>query len=386
MNNFKSKNIIILGPAHPLRPGGITTFNERLCRALIEQGHHCEIWSFSLQYPNFLFPGTSQFTDAPAPQGLTIRSVINSINPLNWLRVGWQLKQQKADLIIVRYWIPFMGPCLGTILRLARLNRRSRIVCIADNVIPHEKRPGDRIFTRYFTGAPHAFVVMSNEVMHDLRRFTQKPAVQLPHPLYDNFGEKVPQQEARIFLKQHKGIALEANTRLLVFFGLIRPYKGLDLLLEAMALLPEDIQVKLLVAGEFYEDPQPYRELIKRHQLEQKVWLYGKFIAEDEVKYFIGAADGVIQPYKTATQSGVTPVAYHFEKPMIVTRVGGLAQMVPHGEAGLVCEPSAKAIADAITEFFSQPTDRFTKGLLAQKKLLSWECFIRGVLQVAGWV
>jgi len=379
-------NIIILGPAHPLRPGGITTFNERLCQALLGQGHHCEIWSFSLQYPNFLFPGTSQFTDAPAPKGLTIRSVINAINPLNWLRTGWQLKQQKPDLIIVRYWIPFMGPCLGTILRLARLNRQSRIVCIADNVIPHEKRPGDRIFTRFFTGGPHAFVVMSNEVMQDLRQFTQKPALLLPHPLYDNFGEKVPQPEARLFLTHHKGIALEANARLLVFFGLIRPYKGLDLLLKAMAMLPENINVKLLVAGEFYEDSQPYRGLITRYHLEDKVWLHGKFIAEEEVKHFIGAADCIIQPYKTATQSGVTPVAYHFEKPMIVTRVGGLPQMVPHGVAGLVCEPSAKAIAAAITEFFNQPTDRFTKGLLAQKKLLSWESFTRGLLQVAGGV
>lgn len=379
-------NIIILGPAHPLRPGGITTFNERLCRALLKQGHHCEIWSFSLQYPNFLFPGTSQFTDAPAPKGLTIRSVINAINPLNWLRTGWQLKRKKPDLIIVRYWIPFMGPCLGTILRLAKLNHQSRIICIADNVIPHEKRPGDRIFTRFFTGAPHAFVVMSNEVMQDLRQFTQKQAVQLPHPLYDNFGEQVPQAAARLFLTQNKGIALEADTRLLIFFGLIRPYKGLDLLLEAMALLPENTGVKLLVAGEFYEDPQPYRELISRYQLEDKVWLHGKFIAEEEVKYFIGAADCIIQPYKSATQSGVTPVAYHFEKPMIVTRVGGLPQMVPHGVAGLVCEPSSSGIAAAITEFFSLPTDRFTEGLLAQKKLLSWESFTRGLLQVAGGV
>jgi glycosyltransferase involved in cell wall biosynthesis len=353
---------------------------------LLEQGHQCEIWSFRLQYPNFLFPGTSQFTHAPAPKGISIRSVINSINPLNWLRTGWQLRQRKPDLIIVRYWIPFMGPCLGTILRLAKLNSHSRIVCIADNVIPHEKRPGDRLFTSYFTGAPHAFVVMSKEVMQDLRQFTQKQAVLLPHPLYDNFGEKVLQPEARLFLSKTKGIGLAPDARLLVFFGLIRPYKGLDLLLEAMALLPQHAGVKLLVAGEFYEDPQPYRDLITRYQLEQQVWLHGQFIAEDEVKYFIGAADCIIQPYKTATQSGVTPVAYHFEKPMIVTRVGGLPQMVPHGEAGLVCEPSAPAIAAAITEFFSQPTNRFTKGLLAQKKLLSWESFTEGMLQVAGGV
>lgn len=360
----------------------MTTFNERLCRALTYAGHDCSIWSFSLQYPSFLFPGSSQFTDAPAPAGITIRTLVNSINPFNWIKVGRMLNREKPDLIVVRFWLPFMGACLGTILRLAKRNGHSRVVCIADNVIPHEKRPGDKPLTTYFIKPVDAFVVMSKKVLDDLRQFTQKPARLMPHPLYDNFGTKLPKSEARKSLKDLFGIDIDGETPLLVFFGLIRHYKGLDLLLDALTLT-KNTQVKLLVAGEFYEDPKPYLEQIEKNGLTGRVLLRNAFIEEPDVKYFICAGDCVIQPYRSATQSGVTPVAYHFEVPMIVTNAGGLPQMVPDGVAGLVCTANSASIAAAIDRFFQTESGYFTPGLLAEKEKLSWPSFISGLLEMA---
>jgi glycosyltransferase involved in cell wall biosynthesis len=373
--------IIILGPAHPLRPGGITTFNERLCRAFNEAGHDCSIWSFSLQYPSFLFPGSSQFTDAPPPKAITIRTLINSINPMNWWKVGRMLQKERPDLVVVRFWIPFMGPCLGTILRIAKKNRHTKVVCIADNIIPHESRPGDNAFTLYFIKPVDGFVVMSQQVMNDLRTFTQKKAMLIPHPLYDNFGEKTTITEARDYLRQKKGLSLPEAAPLLVFFGLIRQYKGLDLLLEAMHSV-ENKSVHLLIAGEFYEDKQPYLDLIVKYQLSERVHLYDQFVSNEEVKYFICSGDCIIQPYRHATQSGVTPLAYHFEIPMIVTNVGGLPQMVPE-HAGLHCNPDAPSIATTIDRFFVLGSGHFAEGIKSEKQKLSWTVFTDSLLGLA---
>ncbi|MES2646367.1 MAG: glycosyltransferase [Bacteroidota bacterium] len=374
-----SKNIIIIGPAHPIRPGGITTFNERLCNAFLEEGHSCSIWSFCLQYPSFLFPGSSQFTNGPAPQNIPIHSVINSINPLNWIRVGSQLKKLKPDLVVVRYWIPFMGPCLGTILRIIKQNKHTQVVCLADNVIPHEHRPGDKQFTRYFVKPVDRFTVMSKQVLQDLKTFTNKRVQLLPHPLYDNFGKGETSLEARNILQKQFNISIGENDKLLVFFGLVRHYKGLDLLIEAISKT-KDKTIKLLIAGEFYDAEKPYLEQVKALALEDRIIIYNNFINGEDVKHFICAADCVIQPYKSATQSGVTPVAYHFEVPMIVTNVGGLPEMVPHQKAGIVCEPNANDIAAAIDEYFIKGKAFFMEGLLEEKKKLSWERMVAALV------
>ena len=363
--------VIIIGPAHPLRPGGITTFNERLCKAFLEGGHDCIIWSFTLQYPSFLFPGSSQFTDGPAPVGLTIIPAINSINPLNWISVGNKIKKIRPDIVVVRYWLPFMGPCLGTILRIIKKNKHTRIECLADNVIPHEHRPGDKLFTRYFVNPVDRFTVMSRQVQQDLKTFTSKPVQLLPHPLYDNFGAMETMPGARAFLRNQFNLAVNDDDKLLVFFGLVRQYKGLSLLIDALAKT-KDKTIKVLVAGEFYDNEKLYREQLNKLALQSRVILYNHFIEADDVKHFICAADCIVQPYLSATQSGVTPVAYHFEKPMIVTNVGGLPEMVPHEKAGLVTEPDALSIAKTIDEFFNKGKDYFMPGLLAEKKKLSW--------------
>jgi glycosyltransferase involved in cell wall biosynthesis len=379
IENVSLENIIIIGPAHPIRPGGITTFNERLCKAFSDEGHHCSIWSFSLQYPTFLFPGSSQFTDGPAPQNISIHTAINSINPLNWIRVGRQIKKLKPDLVVVRYWIPFMGPCLGTILRIIKQNKHTQVVCLADNVIPHEHRPGDALFTRYFVKPVDRFTVMSKQVLQDLKTFTNKPVQLLPHPLYDNFGMGETTPVARDILQKKFKLSINTEDKLLVFFGLVRQYKGLDLLIEALSET-RDTTIKLLVAGEFYDAERPYLEQVKTLGLQNRIILYNRFIEGADVKHFICAAECIIQPYKSATQSGVTPVAYNFQVPMIVTNVGGLPEMVPHQKAGIVCEPNANDIAKAIDEYFIKGKSSFMTGLLDEKKKLSWERMVAALI------
>ncbi len=375
-----SRHVVIIGPAHPLR-GGLSSFNERLAREFITQQYRTEIYTFSLQYPGFLFPGTTQYSSEPAPADITIHEKINSVNPLNWLMVGNELRKKKPDIIIVRYWLPFMGPCLGSILRLVRRNRHTKIICIADNIIPHEKRFGDTAFTKYFIRPVDAFITMSEKVLADLKSITSKPSRQIVHPLYDNFGEAVNKEIAC----EHLGITGE--NKLVLFFGFIRKYKGLDLLLEAVSILKNkgffaENNVRLLIAGEFYEDPQPYLDSIKNFGIEEYIILKNEFIPDSEVKYYLSAADCVIQPYKNATQSGVTPLAYHFEKPMLVTNVGGLPALVPP-TVGLVCEPNAEAIAAQIEEFFRLKPDDFITHIKEEKKKYSWQNLIDAIVSLA---
>ncbi len=375
--------IVILGPAHPLR-GGIAVFNERLAKQFQNEGHEVAIYSFSLQYPDFLFPGTTQYSSEPAPDYLNINTKINSINPFNWITVGNEIKNLKADLVIVRYWLPLMGPALGTILRRIKKNKHTKIICIADNIIPHEKRIGDHAFTNYFIKPVDAFITMSEKVLTDLRSFTKtKPAQLEPHPLYDVFGEAVAKAEARSHLH------INQNEFIFLFFGFIRKYKGLDLLLEAISKLKQskfqipNSKFQLLIAGEFYEDRKIYDELIEQLGIKDDLILKTEFIADSEVKYYFCAADAVVQPYRHATQSGVTPLAYHFEIPMIVTNVGGLPAFVPHGKAGLVCEPSAASIADAMQQMLQTGTVQFIPQLREEKNKYSWSKMTEAILKLA---
>jgi len=373
-----NKRVIIIGPAHPLR-GGLASFNERLARQFQQNGYEVSIYTFSLQYPKVLFPGKTQYSSEPAPAGLDINVCINSINPFNWWQVGNKLRQLQPDLIVVRYWLPFMAPALGTILKRVRKNKFTKVVCIADNIIPHEKHAGADQLTRYFIRSIHAFITMSRKVMDDLRKFTNKPAEVAVHPLYDNFGEQLSKTTAR------EKIGLPPTEKIILFFGFIRHYKGLDILLKAMAEpVMRTSGIKLLVAGEFYEDRKQYDELIAVLGVQDQLILRTDFIADSEVKYYLSAADFVIQPYRDATQSGVTPLAYHFEKPMLVTNVGGLADMVPHNKAGIVTQPEPAAIAAGILELYAKGEPFFLAGLQEEKKKYSWQLLTDKILQLAS--
>jgi len=370
------KKIILLGTTWPFRSGGISTFNERLTKALIDNGDEVINYTFSLQYPSFLFPGKTQFSDQPAPEGLDIRIKVNSVNPFNWLSVGREIKKIEPDLLLIRYWIPFMAPCLGTIARIAGKNAHTRVIAIADNIIPHEKHIGDNLLTRYFTKSCHGFVTMSRSVLNDLKRFRPNaPMVYTPHPLYDIFGKIVSREKAL------KRLSLSADFRYLLFFGFIRDYKGLDWLLEAFG--DEKLRafpVKLIVAGEFYTSSDKYLKIINEKKLNDHVILRTDFIADQDVANYFGAADMVVQPYKSATQSGVTQIAFHYNKPMLVTNVGGLGEIIPHGKVGYVVKPGPEAITDAIFDFYSNnQRDFFTSNVIAEKEKFSWGAMVETI-------
>lgn len=372
------RKVVIIGPAHPLR-GGLASFDERLTRQFQNDGFEATLFTFSLQYPGFLFPGTTQYSSEPAPKDININVCINSVNPFNWLIVGNKLRKLKPDIIVIRYWLPFMGPCLGTILRIARLNKFTRLVCIADNVIPHEKRPGDTIFTKYCFKTIDGFVTMSEKVLKDLKIFTDKPSQQIVHPLYDNFGAALDKASAR------KHLGLNESDNIILFFGFIRKYKGLDWLLEAMSILKaKGSKIKLLVAGEFYEDRKTYDDLIEQLGIADNLILRTDFIQDSEVRFYLSAADFVIQPYKNATQSGVTPLAYHFEKPMLVTNVGGLPDLVPNGKVGIVVEPNPQAIADGIERLYELGEEQFFPHLRLEKAKYSWQVLTNTIVQLAS--
>lgn len=371
--------IVILGPAYPYR-GGIALFDDRLTAELASMGHEVEEWTFTLQYPGFLFPGKTQFSDDPAPEGINTVRKMNSINPFNWIKVGRELKKKKPDLIVVAFWLPFMAPCQGTIARIARHNSHTRITGLIHNMIPHEHRPGDRLFARYFAKSVDGYVAMSDAVLSDIEQFDQnRPRVFCRHPLYDNFGKAATREESLQFL------GLDPQYRYMLFFGLIRDYKGLDLLLKAYAdkrLRQEN--VRLIVAGEFYSGSEKYFEMEKELGLEGLIIWKSDFVPNSEVRYCFGAADLIVQPYKSATQSGVAQIAYHFEKPMLVTGVGGLAEIVPDGVAGYVVEPDATQIADRLVDFFKEDKkDQFTEGLRQEKKKYSWTNMARSVIKAS---
>lgn len=369
--------IVLLSPAHPLR-GGIAASSERLGQALQSAGHAVVMYSFSLQYPGFLFPGSTQFTDDPPPADLLIKTRLNSINPFNWLLTGREVAAERPDLVLTRFWLPFMGPCLGTVLRVARWisTKKFKSTALVDNIIPHEKRPGDRLFARYFTGACDDFVVMSRAVASEIGQFTAKPVRYTPHPIYDTYGEALSPAEAR------RRLHVPPEAPLVLFFGFIRAYKGLDLLLQALSQTPD---VHAMVAGECYEEWQAYQAIIDKNQLSGRVHLFTDFIPAESVRLYFSAADLVVQPYRSATQSGISQIAYHFEKPMVVTRVGGLPEIVTDGVSGYVVEPSAGAIAAAIADFFhNKRAAALQAGVREEKKRFSWENLVAAVLGERG--
>ncbi len=375
MENTRSLKIFIIGPAFPLR-GGPAQFNENLCLELNKEGHDAQIISYKLQYPNFLFPGSSQFEKSGyAPQDIKIHTILNTINPFNWLMVARFIRKQKPDFILFRYWLPFFGPCLGTIGKLVKSH--TKVLALTDNIIPHEKRIGDHVFTKYFVKNCDGFIAMSKVVLNDLSIFTQNlNKAYSPHPMYQNYGDLISIDLAR------KKLNLNPHDKIILFFGLIRHYKGLDLLLEALAE-PEikNQGVKLLIAGEFYDDKNFYLQLIKKLNLQDCVIVHDKFIPNDEVRDYFCAANLVAQTYRNATNSGVTMVGYFYEKPMLVTNVGGLSEIVPNEVCGYVVENNCALISEKVVDFFANNRENeFVKNVKIEKKKYEWIEFINSLL------
>ncbi len=373
--------IIIVGTAYPYR-GGLAAFNERLADQFQKEGHEVEMFTFTLQYPSFLFPGKTQFTNDPAPSNLKIKRCINSCNPINWLSVGKKIRKKNADVVIFAYWMSFMAPCFGTIARQVKKNKKSRCIGLIHNMIPHETNILDKIFPGYFVNAMDGFTTLSQAVIADINKFDHKnkPKSWAPHPIYDHYGELIDKAEAR------KLLGFDTQGRYVLFFGFIRDYKGLDLLIDAFGdLRIQDMGIKLVVAGEFYGDPAPYLDRIRTLDISNEVVLCTDYIPDNEVNRYFRACDIVAQPYKSATQSGVTQIAFHFEKPMLVTNVGGLPEIVPDGKIGYVVEPNAQEIANAIVKFYQEEKEEaFTEGVRTEKQKYNWDKMTAAVLKVGS--
>lgn len=389
MNGMKSPEcsdtmkITILGPAHPYR-GGLASIMEIMARTFQRRGDEVDIKTFTLQYPSLLFPGESQTVATPPPADLRICRCVNTMNPLNWVRVGRRIRRERPDFVLMKYWTPFMAPCFGTIARIARGNGHTKVLCQIDNVEPHERHLTDKPFNRYYLHSVDGFVYMSEQVHSELRAYSDAPALFSPHPLFENFGERVERSEACVRL------GLDPANRYVLFFGLIRDYKGLDLLLDAWAQFRRAGRTegrRLIVAGEFYTAREPYLNRIADNGLQDEVLLHDRFIPDDDVKYYFSAADFVVQPYKTATQSGVTQIAYQFCVPMVVTAVGGLPEIVPDGRVGYVCPPTAEGVAAAMDRMYEgDALKRFRENCVEERRRFSWEEMCSRVTELYGLV
>ena len=371
--------IVILGTAYPYR-GGLATFNERLARQFQAEGHDVEVVTFTLQYPSFLFPGKTQYSNEIAPTDLKIKRWVNSCNPFNWVSVGRRIRKMQPDMLITCYWMAFFAPCYGIIERIVKGNGKTRCVALVHNMIPHEPSLLDKLFAPFYVKSTDGFVALSDSVVRDIDRLDKhnKPKTFSPHPIYDHYGERMPKAEAC------KALNLDVDKDYMLFFGLVRAYKGLDLLLDAMGKIHTKMpNLRLLVAGEFYEQEELYRKQIADNGLTDKVIIRNEFIPDADLRKYFGAANLIVQPYKTATQSGVTQVAFHFEKPMLVTNVGGLGEIVHDHQMGYATEPNADAIADAIVDYYeNNRQEDYTQYLILEKEKYSWSILTKVFVKI----
>ena len=369
--------ITLVGPSWPYR-GGIAHFQTALHRALADRGHEVGEVTFRRQYPAALFPGKTQLDDGPPPPDLAPADrLLDSLNPLTW-RPAARTIAERSDAAVLAYWMPFFGPMTGVLARALR-QRGVRVVGLVHNAIPHERRPGDLALGRFALRACDGLIALSDQVGADAARLAPGVDVRVEqHPVYD-FGEPVERGEARAAL------GLPSDAPVFLFFGFVRRYKGLHVLLSAWPRVTERFpDARLVVAGEFYADEADLRA--------QAAGLAGvrfdaDYIPDARVPLYFGAADAVVQPYVSATQSGVAQIAFHFGRPVMTTDVGGLAEAVPDGVAGLVVPPDdPTALADALVRFASEPglAERLAEGVRQQRDRFSWGRLAEAVEELAG--
>ena len=368
--------IAILSCFYPYR-GGISQFNASIFQEL-GKFNDVRAFNFKRQYPALLFPGKTQYVaenDTAVPVEST--ALLDTANPFSYIKTAAAIREWEPDLLIIRYWMPYFGPSLGYVSRHA--GKGCKVVQILDNVIPHERRCLDRLLTKYFLSGGDGFVTMCREVAEDLKTFRPEAKnIILPHPIYTHFGDKLDKADAG------RRLGIDTNCKILLFFGLIRQYKGLDILLEAFKSLPGDY--RLIVAGEPYGSFEPYRKIIDESGCGDRIHLFLKYIEDYEVKLYFSVADLVVLPYRSATQSGISSIACHFEVPMVVTEVGGLKETVGDKGTGLLAsDASPEAVRAEITKYFESEKIRTSciESIKKEKERLSWHTFCEKLLGFA---
>ncbi|MDQ1264902.1 MAG: hypothetical protein QG635_51 [Bacteroidota bacterium] len=358
--------IAFLSVFYPYR-GGIAQFNGSLFRAL-EKKHEIRAFNFSRQYPDFLFPGKTQYvgTDDTADPIPSLRC-LDSINPLTYIKTANEIKKFNPDLLLLDYWMPFFAPSLG--YPANRLKKNGVVVLsLLSNIIPHEPKPGDNFLTKKFLNQCHGYIILADALKKDLTSL--KPEAKYichHHPNYRHFGSKIPQNAAK------QKIGIPDGKKTLLFFGLIRHYKGLDILLQSMKEL--DDSYYLIIAGEVYGNDKLYSEIIKENNLESRILFVNKYLADSELSPYFSAADACVLPYRTATQSGIVGVSYNFELPVITTDVGGLKEVVePYGNGIVIAKADVRLLAEAIESYFNRNMkEKFVENIRASAKYFSWE-------------
>lgn len=367
--------IAILSSFYPLR-GGISQFNAAML-AELGKCHDVKAFSFSVQYPGFLFPGKTQYV-TPEDEAMPVdaEAILSTVNPFSWIKTARRIKEWKPDLLIMKYWMSWFAPSLGYVARHAGC----KSVVVLDNVIPHEPHFFDKPLTKYFLNSCTGFVSMSESVEKDLLTLRpDAPHILKTHPLYSHFGARLPKEEAC------RTLGIPSDKKTLLFFGLIREYKGLDILLEAFRDLPEDYQI--LVAGEPYGSFDKYQAIIDTLPGKDRVHLFTDYVRDSMVKVFFSASDLAVLPYRSATQSGISSVALNFDLPMVVTDVGGLASTIGSRGTGIVAPvPSPEAIRKEILRYFADTSvqENCMEAIAREKKRLGWDAFMDTVLDFAS--
>lgn len=365
--------IAILSPFYPYR-GGIASFSKRLYQELkATEGVEVTAFSFSLLYPSFLFPGKTQYVEGE-DSVLSIQSnrILNSVNPLSWVSTAKAINKYNPDVLIVAYWMPFVAPALGTVCRL--INKETKIISLIHNALPHEKRFFDKAFAKYFFKKCDSFVTLSEPVRDDLLKLIPNAKVLVtPHPIYDHYKEQINKSEACSLL------GIDTAKKNILFFGLIRDYKGLDLLIEAMSFLDDSYQ--LIIAGECYGDFRTYQELIDKSPFRRNIKVFEQYIPDNMVTTLFSAADVLVLPYRDATQSGVVAVAYQMELPMVATNVGALGEIILSSNTGVVVEASPKSISEGIKSYFENDNQVYLNNVQTEKKRLSWSKFVEHLIK-----
>ena len=364
--------IAYLSTFYPFR-GGIAQFNADL---LEEFGRHHEVkaFTFTRQYPSFLFPGKTQYvTESDKAKKVDSQAILDTANPFSWRPAARKIAAWKPDLLVMKYWMSYLAPSLGTVARYLK-RRGIPVITVLDNVIPHETKFFDKPFSRWFLRQNSGCVAMSEAVLKDMLSLTpDKPYILQPHPLYDHFGRKMDKREALQML------GLDPRKRTLLFFGLIRDYKGLDLLIDALPLLGEEYQ--LVIAGESYGSFEKYEAQIAASGCADRIKVFNRYIDDEEVPRFFSAADLCVLPYKSATQSGITAIALHFDVPVVATPVGGLAESIEKPGIGLMTSGiSAEAIAKTVRVFYAANPDTFIENIRQAKATMTWEVFAGKIL------